>query len=46
MMGVPAKNISRAALEVIQRQQEGLKKYKSTIAVLQGLVEIWKAVQR
>lgn len=46
MMGVPAKTISRAAIGLIQRQQEQIKKYKQTIKVLQGLVEIWKAVQR
>lgn len=34
------------AYGLIQRQQEEIKKYKQTIKVLQGLVEIWKAVRR
>ena len=37
--------LSAAALDLIQRQQEELKKYKQTITVLQGLVEVWKAVR-
>ena len=46
MMGVPSKNISRAAIGLIHRQQEELKKYKQTITFLQGLVEVWKAVRK